>query len=52
LLARNRVADLDQHARDVALHDVFSQLGDFEFLHVWILAGSGLKAQGSRYLNP
>jgi hypothetical protein len=30
---RNGVADLDEHPRDVALLDVLSQLGNFEFLH-------------------
>ena len=33
LLARNGVAHLDEHTCDVALFNVFPQLGNFEFLH-------------------
>ena len=33
LIARDRVADLDQHAGDVAAGDVLAQFGNFEFRH-------------------
>src|SRR5207253_570313 len=39
LFFRNRVADLDQHAGDVALFDVLPQFGNLEFLHS-VCAGS------------
>src|SRR4026208_1715117 len=49
LLARNRVAHLDEHPCDVALLDVFSQLGNFEFLHQEF-AGFGLSVLMLRVL--
>ncbi len=33
LILGDRVADLDEHAGDVALLDVLTQFGNFEFLH-------------------